>query len=540
MSFHMFYGDYRYGEDPLAFLTDLETALAQLPHLSEPEKCERLYLRCRSGFDAEDWYENLEQNSPAVVTSWSTLVLHFRVKWLGASPNTLLEIPKPVTIKKTDTATPITCKTPTTTTIPAYTNTTAPTALEMTTTSEPSDRALDVRHVTATPTPVAALSRMKPTNTTATDLNNAITTVKQQDDKEPGVGREEEEKGVGKQDGASERGEQGGTGMTQGEVRDPAPSPTARFAFDAMLHEHAQFDWAAEVDEALGLSPVVPSNSTTPTPVNPVPSDVTVDPVRIAFANPVPSNLPTTPSVHPDPIPVHPAFVCAVPADPNPGDGAPNPRSALGNTVPTDLIPVEPNPNTVVSVNLNPARIVNTERCAVTPKEPTPNSRIGDTFIISASVDTAPVDFVSIEPDPVSVDPDPVVSVNPFINLLATGSTPTRIAPADPFIDFAFVGSIYSTPTNPVHVDPVSTDIFNSTAFTITTLALTTFLVIIPICWIVNITPAYWSFFSSGLLEEGDMLGLRTRTFACLGGALVIVSFAHFTCESDTATGASD
>jgi len=94
----MFYGDYRYGEDPLAFLTDLETALAQLPHLSEPEKCERLYLRCRSGFDAEDWYENLEQNSPAVVTSWSTLVLHFRVKWLGASPNTLLEIPKPVTI----------------------------------------------------------------------------------------------------------------------------------------------------------------------------------------------------------------------------------------------------------------------------------------------------------------------------------------------------------------------------------------------------------------------------------------------------------
>jgi hypothetical protein len=94
------------------------------------------------------------------------------------------------------------------------------------------------------------------------------------------VGREEEEKGVGKKDGASEQGEQRGTGMTQGEVRDPAPSPTARLTFDAMLHEPARFDWAAEVNEALGFSPVAPSNSTAPTPVNPVPSDVLIDPVH--------------------------------------------------------------------------------------------------------------------------------------------------------------------------------------------------------------------------------------------------------------------
>jgi len=77
MSSSMFYGDYRYGEDPLAFLRYLETTLANLPHLSEPEKCDRLYLRCKSDSDAEDWYENLESNSPTVVSSWSTLILHF-------------------------------------------------------------------------------------------------------------------------------------------------------------------------------------------------------------------------------------------------------------------------------------------------------------------------------------------------------------------------------------------------------------------------------------------------------------------------------
>jgi hypothetical protein len=458
MSFYnyMFYGNY----------------LAKLPHLSESEKCERFYLNCRSGFDAEDWYENLEQNSPAVTTSWPTLVLHFRVKWLQASPEILLEIPKtkPVTTRQLDAATTVSRET-TTTTIPALANTAAPAIYETTTTPDGLDRVANARHIITLSTTIPAQPEPKPTTTAA--ISNTAT--EKQDNEEPTMGREEE-KGVEKQDGTNERepvrevdtGEQEGAGMTQDEVGDPAPSPTARLAFDVMLHEPARFDWAAEVDEALGLSPVAPSNSTAPTPVNPVPSDVTVDPIHITFANPVPSNLPTTPSVHPDTISIHPAFVCAIPADPNPGDGAPNARSALGNTMPTDLIPVEPNPNTVVSVNLNPARIVNMECCTVTPKEPTPNLHIGDAFIISALVDTTPVDFVS-------VDPDPVVSVNPFINLLATGSTPTRIAPADPFIDSAFVGSIYSTPANPVHVDPVSTDIFNSTAFAITTLTLTTF-----------------------------------------------------------------
>ena len=59
----MFYGDYRYGKDPLAFLTYLETTLANLPHLSEPKKCEHFYLRCKSDSDAEDWPQREPDNS---------------------------------------------------------------------------------------------------------------------------------------------------------------------------------------------------------------------------------------------------------------------------------------------------------------------------------------------------------------------------------------------------------------------------------------------------------------------------------------------
>jgi hypothetical protein len=80
MSSTWFYGDYRADENPLAFLTNFEAALARLLHLSESEKCAQFYNRCKSDFDAENWYENLETNTPAAVTAWSTLVLHFRVK----------------------------------------------------------------------------------------------------------------------------------------------------------------------------------------------------------------------------------------------------------------------------------------------------------------------------------------------------------------------------------------------------------------------------------------------------------------------------
>jgi hypothetical protein len=66
-------------------------------------------------------------------------------------------------------------------------------------------------------------------------------------------------------------------GMTQDKVQDPAPSPTAHIASDTMPHKPVQFDWVAEVDEALGLSPAMPSNSTTPTPINTAPGDPAVD-----------------------------------------------------------------------------------------------------------------------------------------------------------------------------------------------------------------------------------------------------------------------
>jgi hypothetical protein len=152
---HKFYGDYRHSDDPLALLTRLETTLANLPHLSESEKCHRLFLNCKADSDAEDWYENLENNSPEVVASWSTLVLHFRVKWLGASPNVLLE---------------------TTETKPANVVAVPTIPREMTTT----------------------------TTTTAMDPDSTIAMVEQRDGKEAVAEREEEEKGVEKQDETNE------------------------------------------------------------------------------------------------------------------------------------------------------------------------------------------------------------------------------------------------------------------------------------------------------------------------------------------------
>ena len=47
------------------------------------------------------------------------------------------------------------------------------------------------------------------------------------------------------------------------------PSPTAHFTFHTMLHEPTRSDQAAEVNKALGFSPIIPSNSTTPAPTNP-------------------------------------------------------------------------------------------------------------------------------------------------------------------------------------------------------------------------------------------------------------------------------
>jgi hypothetical protein len=106
---HMFYGDYRAGDNARTFLRRFEGDLTDMPQLSETEKCHRFYNYCRSGSDAEYWYEELERNSPIVLTSWFTLANHFRVKWLRGSPNLLLESPeiKQITIIQSDTATTV-------------------------------------------------------------------------------------------------------------------------------------------------------------------------------------------------------------------------------------------------------------------------------------------------------------------------------------------------------------------------------------------------------------------------------------------------
>ena len=89
-----FYGDFRPNEDARTFLAFIERYLFENPHLTEPQKCDTLYNHLRSGWEADNWYEELESSAPEVLTSWPTLRNHFRVKWLSASPSTLLQIPK--------------------------------------------------------------------------------------------------------------------------------------------------------------------------------------------------------------------------------------------------------------------------------------------------------------------------------------------------------------------------------------------------------------------------------------------------------------
>ena len=151
-----------------------------------------------------------KKNSPEVVASWSTLALHFRVKWLGASPNILLEIPnkKLVTTTLPDTATTITRETTTTTTtaIAAPANTAAAAIYETTTTPEQLDPVENARHVITTSAPIPTQFKLEATTTaTATDSNDAISMDEQQDKEESGVGREEEAKGREKQDEVSKQ-----------------------------------------------------------------------------------------------------------------------------------------------------------------------------------------------------------------------------------------------------------------------------------------------------------------------------------------------
>ena len=89
-----FYSDFCPNEDARAFLAFIKRYLFENPHLTEPQKCEALYTHLCSGWEADNWYKELESSAPEVLTSWPTLRNHFHVKWLSTSPSTLLQIPK--------------------------------------------------------------------------------------------------------------------------------------------------------------------------------------------------------------------------------------------------------------------------------------------------------------------------------------------------------------------------------------------------------------------------------------------------------------
>ena len=78
----------------------------------EAEKCQTLSIHLYMNLHNDNWYNEFENLAPKVLTSWATLHKHFRVKWLGANPNILLEIPKnkPLAVS-TATMTPRKCTT---------------------------------------------------------------------------------------------------------------------------------------------------------------------------------------------------------------------------------------------------------------------------------------------------------------------------------------------------------------------------------------------------------------------------------------------
>jgi hypothetical protein len=432
----------------------------------------------------EEWYETLQEcNSDT--TTWAQLVAEFRYRWQWSFPRNADSNPiystKPIYLENTAR---ISITISATTTIPAPTKTAAPAIYKTTTTPQRLNCVANTRHVIATSTPILAQPEHKPTTTTA----NSNTATEQRDNNEPTVEREEEREGK-----EAEEREELGTEQEKkaeeiwSEVQDPTPSPTAHAAANMMPHE--PFNWAAEVDEALGLSPIAPSNSTTPTPINPVPSDVMVDPVRIAFANPVAvtkfrlclshSNSTTTPSVHPDPIYIRPARVCAQPVDPDPGDMATNPTGiALAET---NTAPANPNRNHNIAPlpTVDPDRAERMSAAPVSPINPDPGDTAAD-ITCPAFPSAEPAVPVPINPIPihpaftVPVDPDPV---NPNPVTMDNFTPPTHALincppitivhtmPADPVHAgpnaVVCVDPIYITPAEPVHVDPVLDTLIN-------------------------------------------------------------------------------
>jgi hypothetical protein len=151
----------------------------------------------------------------------------------------------------------------------------------------------------------------------------------------------------------------------QSEVRDPTTVSTGHTALGATIDEPQQFDWARDVDDSLGLSPIVFNNDRVIVHVNAIPqvcgkaTPFELEPGDVADG---PTGVALTSTAPTDPIPVDPdlnlpIYFKLTPI--NPIHGKPEP-AALNNPVPT--VPIDPDPNNhtmlTAAVPVDPAAAV--------------------------------------------------------------------------------------------------------------------------------------------------------------------------------------
>jgi hypothetical protein len=374
----MFYGDYRAGDNARTFLRRFEEDLADMPQLSETKKCHCFYNYCLLGSNTEYWYEELERNSPIVLTSWFTLANHFRVKWLHSSPNLLLESPeiKQITITQSDTATM-------------------------------------VLHDSTT-------------TTTATDPIDAMTTDKLQDN--GGSAREREEEAEEKKEMGAEEEIPCATDAPLSRLLDYAPPPNRTTIACTTTTDSAESHanepicvmpkcaitppnrdvapWAHNptMNAATLISPNIPTatsvlggtspnaNKTHPTALPTNAPTAPVNTSRMRAHTPV-VYLPTTPPapalINPDLIPINPAFASAVPVDPD-----------LISLIHPKVISVKPKPVKPISIKSdNLKSVVLCVHTNCTPTEVFTNQVLIDSAPIhSIPVSTVPVDHVHVDP----------------------------------------------------------------------------------------------------------------------------------------------
>jgi hypothetical protein len=329
------------------------------------------------------------------------------------------------------------------------------------------------------------------------------TVIEQQDNEELAARRGEEQEGRTEKQERAEReadtGEWEGIEETQREVRDRAVLDTTT------LHEPARFDRAAEVDEAFSLSPVVHNTpqpmSVDPAPVfpnNPVPGDVIVDPVRTTSANTPhcsPTAIPSTPSPSNDPAtPTKPAITlitgktiphaneaCAATLltktnteGRSRGSGEPPPPMANLQTALSSsgdpVTPPQPDHAPKHAVTLPSSKVTShtltpATNMPITPSTPNPAPAALTLVDLNPSDET--IGFIKIMPaDPVPIDPASCdVAADSDYSAVSINLNPACIVSIERCavtqgihseLPVICANAIDITPTEPVHVDPVS------------------------------------------------------------------------------------